>query len=59
MGHLHYILLAELLRAYTSRSLRESIFKIGVFSNQWMQYSVGVSLVAGVLLAVIPGVLHE
>ncbi len=50
-----FILFAELMRAYTSRSLRESLWKIGVFSNRWMQPSVGIGLVFGVLCAVIPG----
>jgi Ca2+-transporting ATPase len=50
-----YIVSAELLRAYTCRSLRESVFKIGVFSNMWMQKSVGIGFVGAVLFAVIPG----
>ena len=41
----------ELLRAYTVRSERTSIFKIGVFSNKYMQFAVGLSVV--LLLAVI------
>ena len=36
--------LCELFRAYTVRSERVSIFKLGVFSNKWMQYAVAVSL---------------
>jgi Ca2+-transporting ATPase len=43
--------ISELLRAYTSRSERYSVFAIGVFSNPWMQWAVLVSLV--VLLAII------
>jgi Ca2+-transporting ATPase len=50
-----YITSAELLRAYTCRSLRESVFKIGLFSNRWMQKSVGVGFVGAVAFAVIPG----
>jgi len=49
-----YIVSAELLRAYTCRSLRDSVWKIGVFSNDWMQKSVGVGFVGAVLFAVIP-----
>ncbi|MEW6403742.1 MAG: cation-translocating P-type ATPase, partial [Chloroflexota bacterium] len=36
--------LCELFRAYTVRSERSSLFKIGVFSNRWMQYAVGLSI---------------
>jgi Ca2+-transporting ATPase len=42
--------LCELFRAYTVRSERASLFKIGVFSNRYMQYAVGLSI--GLLLAV-------
>ena len=43
--------ISELLRAYTSRSERYSLFSIGVFSNKWMQWAVLASLV--ILLAII------
>ena len=43
--------ISELVRAYTSRSERYSVFAIGVFSNRWMQWAVLVSLV--LLLAII------
>lgn len=43
--------LCELFRAYTVRSERNSVFQIGVFSNKYMQYAVGISLV--LLLAVV------
>jgi Ca2+-transporting ATPase len=43
--------LAELFRAYTVRSERASVFTIGVFSNQYMQYAVGLSI--GLLLLVV------
>ncbi len=36
--------LCELFRAYTVRSERASIFQLGVFSNKYMQYAVGMSL---------------
>lgn len=37
--------LCELFRAYTVRSERVSIFRLGVFSNKYMQYAVGFSIV--------------
>jgi len=43
--------ISELVRAYTSRSERHSVFSGGVFSNRWMQVAVLGSLV--VLLAII------
>jgi Ca2+-transporting ATPase len=43
--------ISELLRAYTSRSERYSLFSIGVFSNKWMQWAVLASLV--ILMAII------
>jgi Ca2+-transporting ATPase len=45
------LIMSELLRAFTSRSERHSIFSIGVFSNRWMVWAVGSSFV--LLLAVI------
>ena len=45
------LIVSELLRAYTARSERYPLFRIGVFSNKWMQYAVGSSLL--LLLAVI------
>lgn len=36
--------ISELFRAYTARSEHYSIFKIGFFSNRWMQWAVGSSL---------------
>ena len=46
--------LCELFRAYTVRSERASIFTIGVFSNKWMQYAVGLSLALLLLVCVVP-----
>jgi len=46
--------LCELFRAYTVRSERASLFQIGVFSNKWMQYAVGLSLVLLLLVCVVP-----
>ncbi len=44
---------AELFRAYTVRSERASLFSIGVFSNKYMQYAVGISMT---LLLIVCGV---
>ncbi len=46
--------LCELFRAYTVRSERASLFRIGVFSNKWMQYAVGFSLALLLLVCGIP-----
>ena len=46
--------LCELFRAYTVRSERASLFKIGVFSNRYMQYAVGLSIVLLVLVVSVP-----
>jgi Ca2+-transporting ATPase len=43
--------ISELLRAYTSRSERYSLWAIGIFGNKWMQWAVLLSL--AVLLAII------
>ena len=43
--------LCELFRAYTVRSERVSIARLGIFSNRYMQYAVGLSI--GLLLLVI------
>jgi Ca2+-transporting ATPase len=40
-----------LLRAYTARSERYSVFRIGLWGNRYMQYAVVASLV--ILLAII------
>ncbi len=42
---------SELLRAYTARSERVSLFRLGIFSNKYMQYAVALSIV--LLLGVI------
>jgi Ca2+-transporting ATPase len=42
---------SELLRAYSARSEHFTVFKIGFFSNKWMQYAIGASTI--LLLAVI------
>jgi Ca2+-transporting ATPase len=46
--------LCELFRAYTVRSERLSIFKIGVFSNKFMQYAVGFSIFLLILVVGVP-----
>lgn len=52
-----HIVFAELLRAYGSRSMRESLFTIGVFSNKYMQYSVLGSMGATLFIGLTPGVM--
>jgi Ca2+-transporting ATPase len=46
--------LCELFRAYTVRSERASIFKIGIFSNRYMQYAVGFSIALLLLVCSVP-----
>jgi len=46
--------LCELFRAYTVRSERASLFTIGIFSNKYMQYAVGLSIALLLLVAGIP-----
>ena len=46
--------LCELFRAYTVRSERASLFKIGIFSNKWMQYAVGLSIVLLIAVCAVP-----
>ncbi len=46
--------LCELFRAYTVRSERSSIFRLGVFSNKYMQYAVGLSVVLLLLVINVP-----
>lgn len=46
--------LCELFRAYTCRSERISIFKQGVFSNKYMQYAVGLSILLLALVVSLP-----
>ena len=46
--------LCELFRAYTVRSERASIFTIGVFSNRYMQYAVGLSIGLLILVCALP-----
>jgi len=46
--------LCELFRAYTVRSERASLFTIGIFSNRYMQYAVGLSIVLLILVVNVP-----
>ncbi len=46
--------LSELLRAYTARSERYSLWAIGPFSNRYMQYAVAFSLVLLLLIIYVP-----
>jgi Ca2+-transporting ATPase len=46
--------LCELFRAYTVRSERLSLFRIGFFSNKWMQYAVGSSILLLLLVCTVP-----
>ncbi len=46
--------LCELFRAYTVRSERASLFTIGVFSNRYMQYAVGLSIVLLLIVCAVP-----
>ncbi|HUG34601.1 MAG TPA: cation-translocating P-type ATPase [Anaerolineales bacterium] len=46
--------LCELFRAYTVRSERASLFSIGVFSNRYMQFAVGLSIALLLLVINIP-----
>jgi Ca2+-transporting ATPase len=46
--------LCELFRAYTVRSERASLFTIGVFSNKYIQYAVGLSIVLLLLVSSVP-----
>ena len=48
---------SELIRAFAARSECRSMFSIGVFSNRWMVWAVGVSLLL-VLMAVYLPLLH-
>jgi Ca2+-transporting ATPase len=50
--------LCELFRAYTVRSERASIFTIGVFSNRYMQYAVGLSIALLLFVCIVPPLQH-
>jgi Ca2+-transporting ATPase len=46
--------LCELFRAYTVRSERASLFSIGIFSNKYMQYAVGISIALLLIVCTVP-----
>jgi Ca2+-transporting ATPase len=46
--------LCELFRAYTVRSERVSLFKMGIFSNRYMQVAVALSIVLLLLVVNVP-----
>ncbi len=46
--------LCELFRAYTVRSEKASLFRIGLFSNKWMQYAVGASIILLLAVCTVP-----
>jgi Ca2+-transporting ATPase len=46
--------LCELFRAYTVRSERASIFRLGIFTNKYMQYAVGLSIALMLLVVSVP-----
>ncbi|MGD8998404.1 MAG: cation-translocating P-type ATPase, partial [Anaerolineae bacterium] len=45
---------SELVRAYTARSERASLFRLGVFSNKYMQYAVSLSVVLLLVVVYVP-----
>eukprot|EP00457_Paulinella_chromatophora_P000794 gb/GEZN01000794.1/.p1 GENE.gb/GEZN01000794.1/~~gb/GEZN01000794.1/.p1 ORF type:complete len:1095 (+),score=173.48 gb/GEZN01000794.1/:46-3330(+) len=51
-----FIVLAELMRAYSSRSMRYSVFSIGFFHNRRMQQAVALSVVSTIAISLIPRV---
>lgn len=46
--------LCELFRAYTVRSEKASILRLGIFSNRYMQYAVGLSITLMLLVINVP-----
>ncbi len=48
------LVLSELFRAYTARSERYPLLKLGIFSNPWMQYAVGFSVVLLLIVVYVP-----
>jgi len=50
-----FIVFAELGRAYTCRSIRQSVFRIGWASNIWMFYSIFGAVFLTILIYFIPG----
>jgi len=50
------LILAELFRAYSARSEHVNVFKLGIFSNRFMNLAVGFSLLLLFAVIYIPGV---
>lgn len=48
------LVLSELFRAYTARSERYPLLKLGIFSNKWMQYAVGFSVILLLMVVFVP-----
>jgi len=46
--------LCELFRAYTVRSEKASLFRLGIFTNRTMQYAVGISIALLLLVVSVP-----
>jgi len=45
---------SEMIRAFTARSEYHSVFSIGVFSNRWMVWAVGVSFLLVLMVVYVP-----
>jgi P-type Ca2+ transporter type 2C len=45
---------SELIRAFTARSEYHSVFSLGVFSNRWMVWAVGVSFAMVLMVVYVP-----
>ena len=48
------LVLSELFRAYTARSEHYPLLKLGIFSNKWMQYATGFSVVLLLVVVYVP-----
>ncbi|MFC1960229.1 cation-translocating P-type ATPase [Chloroflexota bacterium] len=48
------LVVAELLRAFTARSERYNVWQIGIFTNKWMVYAVGLSFVLLLCVLYVP-----
>lgn len=53
----YYIVFAELLRGYTSRSLRQSIFHQGLLTNKYMILATGISVCVTIFVGHVPGLM--
>ncbi|MBN1922270.1 MAG: cation-translocating P-type ATPase [Anaerolineae bacterium] len=48
------LVLSELFRAYTARSERYPLLKLGIFTNKWMQYAIGFSVILLLMVVFVP-----